>query len=188
MKTVPRHLFIPETERALAYTDRPVIIGEGQTISQPYIVALMTELMDLSGGERVLEIGTGSGYQAAVLAETAAEVFSIEIKPLLHERAARALASLSYDSVTTKAADGYFGWEEYAPFDAIMITAAADHVPPPLLDQLKTGGYLIMPLGDPMGYQQLIRVQKLEDDYILEQITGVIFVPMTGTALGDPGR
>jgi protein-L-isoaspartate(D-aspartate) O-methyltransferase len=98
------------------------------------------------------------------------------------------LASLSYDSVKTKAADGYFGWEEYAPFDAIMITAAADHVPPPLLDQLKTGGYLVMPLGDPMGFQQLIRIEKLEDDYILEQITGVIFVPMTGTALGDPGR
>lgn len=187
MERVHRHRFIPAEFHHLAYADRPVLIGEGQTISQPYIVALMTQLLDLDGSERILEIGTGSGYQGAVLAETAGEVFSIEIKPLLHQRAQKTLADLGYYSIHLRSGDGYFGWEEYAPFDGIIITAAADHIPPPLLEQLAPNGVLVMPLGDPMGYQQLIRITKQDDDYYLEQITGVMFVPMTGTAL-DSGN
>ena len=188
MARVPRHLFIPDEYRHLAYADRPVLIGEGQTISQPYIVALMTQLLELEETDRILEIGTGSGYQAAVLAETAGEVFSVEIKPVLYERAAETLTTVGYDSVHLLSGDGYFGWEEHAPFDGIMITAAANHVPPPLLDQLKPDGVLVMPLGDPLGYQLLIRVTRTDDDYILEQITGVMFVPMTGTAMNSEVR
>ena len=189
MGAVQRHRFIPENYRSQAYEDHPVMIGEGQTISQPYIVALMTDLLDLTGTERVLEIGTGSGYQAAVLAEIVDDVYTIEIKEPLARSAARALEESGYGSVKTLLADGYYGWEEHAPFDRIIITAAVNHVPPPLLDQLSDGGILVMPLGDPFSYQMLVRITKTGDDYTVRQITGVLFVPMTGTAeRTGPGR
>ena len=185
MRAVPRHLFIPEDLRYQAYQDHPVRIGEGQTISQPYIVALMTECLGLTGTERVLEIGTGSGYQAAVLAEIVPEVYSIEIKEVLAERSRGVLDSLGYSGVRSKWDDGYFGWPEHAPFDRIIITAAVDHVPPPLLEQLREGGSMILPLGDPYGFQQLALVTKSKDGFTVRQITGVLFVPMTGKARGE---
>ena len=185
METVPRHLFVPEDLRYQAYQDHPVRIGEGQTISQPYIVALMTEALELEGDERVLEIGTGSGYQAAVLAEIVREIYSIEIKEVLAGRSRDVLDSLGYTKVVTKWDDGYFGWPEYAPFDRIIITAAVDHVPPPLLDQLSSGGMMILPLGDPYGYQQLALVEKGGEGFTVRHITGVLFVPMTGQARGE---
>ena len=185
MRKVPRHLFVPGDLRYQAYEDHPVRIGEGQTISQPYIVALMTEALELEGGERVLEIGTGSGYQAAVLAEIVREVYSIEIKEVLAGRSRAVLDSLGYSRVVTKWDDGYSGWPEYAPFDRIIITAAVDHVPPPLLDQLAPGGRMILPLGDPYGYQQLALVEKEDEGFTVRHITGVLFVPMTGQARGE---
>ena len=185
MRKVPRHMFMPQAVRNQAYQDHPVPIGEGQTISQPYIVALMTQTLDLEPTDRVLEIGTGSGYQAAVLAEVVAEVYSIEIKERLHESSSRALDEQGYGKVVTKHDDGYFGWKKYAPFDAIMITAAVNHVPPPLVDQLEDGGRLILPLGEPHGVQQLVLVTRTGETYSLEHILGVIFVPMTGKALGE---
>jgi len=185
MRKVPRHLFIPGDLRYQAYEDHPVRIGEGQTISQPYIVALMTEALELEGGERVLEIGTGSGYQAAVLAEIVREVYSIEIKEVLAGRSRAVLDSLGYSRVVTKWDDGYSGWPEYAPFDRIIVTAAVDHVPPPLLDQLAPGGRMILPLGDPYGYQQLALVEKEDEGFTVRHITGVLFVPMTGQARGE---
>ena len=185
MRKVPRHLFIPGDLRYQAYEDHPVRIGEGQTISQPYIVALMTEALELEGGERVLEIGTGSGYQAAVLAEIVREVYSIEIKEVLAGRSREVLDSLGYSRVVTKWDDGYSGWPEYAPFDRIIVTAAVDHVPPPLLDQLAPGGRMILPLGDPYGYQQLALVEKEDEGFTVRHITGVLFVPMTGQARGE---
>ncbi|HHP7234457.1 MAG TPA: protein-L-isoaspartate(D-aspartate) O-methyltransferase [Desulfobacterales bacterium] len=186
MRKVPRHRFVPEGLRAQAYSDRPLPIGEGQTISQPYIVALMTEALSLQSDSRVLEIGTGSGYQAAVLAEITPQVYSVEIKPVLAEGAARRLRSLGYDQVQTRRADGYYGWESAAPFDAIMITAAVDHIPPPLLAQLKDGGRLVLPLGNPFSYQNLVLVTRHGDSHTVRQITGVLFVPMTGDALRKP--
>lgn len=183
MRTVPRHRFVPAMLRAQAYSDRPLPIGAGQTISQPYIVALMTEALSLKADFRVLEIGTGSGYQAAVLAEITSEVYSVEIKPLLHQDATRTLKSLGYGQVQTRRADGYYGWESAAPFDGIMITAAVDHIPPPLLDQLRDGGRLILPLGNPFSYQNLVLVTKKGENHTVRQITGVLFVPMTGDAL-----
>ena len=183
MGRVPRHLFVPENLKPRAYSDRPLPIGEGQTISQPYIVALMTESLKLERNMRVLEIGTGSGYQAAVLAERVNDVFTIEIKEKLHQRATDLLNSLDISNVTTRHGDGYYGWPEHAPFDAIMITAAVDHIPPPLLDQLKDGGRLILPLGNPFSYQNLALVTRQGKDYRVRQITGVLFVPMTGHAL-----
>ena len=185
MRRVPRHLFMPKQVQNLAYEDHAVPIGEGQTISQPYIVALMTETLELDPEDRVLEIGTGSGYQAAVLAEVVAEVYTIEIKEVLHKSSTETLSSLGYHEVETKHDDGYFGWEEHAPFDAIMITAAVNHVPPPLLDQLKDGGKIILPLGDPFHYQELVLVTRVGDERQLEHITGVLFVPMTGIALEE---
>jgi len=185
MRKVPRHRFIPEELRSQAYDDHPVRIGEGQTISQPYIVALMTQSLELTGDERVLEIGTGSGYQAAVLAEIVAEVYSIEIKEVLAQRSREVLDSPGYGGVKTKWDDGYFGWPEYAPFDRIIITAAVDHVPPPLLEQLIDGGLMVLPLGDPYGYQQLAVVHKNEEGFTVRHITGVLFVPMTGKARGE---
>jgi protein-L-isoaspartate(D-aspartate) O-methyltransferase len=182
LSKVPRHRFVPENSASQAYSDHPLPIGEGQTISQPYVVALMTEALSLGGGEKVLEIGTGSGYQAAVLAETVEEVYSIEIKKTLHERAGAVLRSIGYPGIKTRHTDGYFGWKEAAPFDAIMITAAVDHIPPPLLDQLKDGGRLILPLGNPFHYQHLTLVTKKGKDFEIRQITGVLFVPMTGHA------
>ncbi|MCU0585111.1 MAG: protein-L-isoaspartate(D-aspartate) O-methyltransferase [Desulfobacterales bacterium] len=180
---VPRHLFVPESERRAAYHDGPLPIGEGQTISQPYIVALMTELLHLKHSERVLEIGTGSGYQAAVLAALGAEVYTIEIKKILYETTDNLLKTNGYDSIKTRHGDGYFGWSEAAPFDAIMITAAVDHIPPPLIAQLKDGGRLVLPLGSPFGYQNLVLVTRRGEDFALRQVTGVLFVPMTGRAL-----
>lgn len=183
MRTVPRHLFVPRRLRSNAYSDRPLPIGEGQTISQPYIVALMTESLHLEAASRILEIGTGSGYQAAILAQITAEVYTIEIKEKLHKKATEILKAMDYTNVETRLGDGYYGWEEQAPFDAIMITAAVDHVPPPLIRQLKDGGKLILPLGNPFHYQYLVLVTKKGDDIFQKNITGVLFVPMTGRAL-----
>jgi protein-L-isoaspartate(D-aspartate) O-methyltransferase len=183
MRSVQRHRFVPADQLRAAYDDRPLPIGEGQTISQPYIVALMTDLLELKPSDRVLEIGTGSGYQAAVLAALGAEVYTIEIKKPLYETAANLLKQNGYQNVKTRHGDGYFGWEEAAPFDAVMITAAVDHIPPPLIAQLKEGGRLGLPLGSPFGYQNLVLVTKRGEDLVVRQITGVLFVPLTGRAL-----
>jgi protein-L-isoaspartate(D-aspartate) O-methyltransferase len=185
MKKVPRHCFVPEELASRAYDDRPLPIGEGQTISQPYVVALMTEILDLNKDQRILEIGTGSGYQAAVLAEIAKEVYSIEIKEKLYQKSTNILKELGYTNIITRHADGYFGWPEAAPFDAIMITASVDHIPPPLMKQLKEGGKLTLPLGNPFSYQDLVLVTKHGGDVTVKQITGVLFVPMTGHALEE---
>ncbi len=186
IQTVPRHRFVPEKLQSVAYDDRPLPIGEGQTISQPYVVALMTEILALDRDQRVLEIGTGSGYQAAVLGEISDFVHTIEIKQKLYKQASNTLKSLGYKKIKTRHSDGYFGWPEAAPFDAIMITAAIDHIPPPLLKQLKDGGRLTLPLGNPFSYQNLVLVTKKGDDLMVKQITGVLFVPMTGHALKKP--
>ena len=184
MRVVPRHLFVPETVRDMVYGDHPLGIGYGQTISQPYIVALMTELLELTGGEKVLEIGTGSGYQAAILSKLVKEVFTIEIKEPLHLRSAETLEDLEFRNVKTRFGDGYFGWQEEAPFDCIMITAAVNHIPPPLLNQLKDGGRILLPLGHPYDYfgQVLTLVTRNGENYLLRQISAVRFVPMTGKA------
>ena len=160
MRSVPRHLFVPEDRRRQAYEDHPLPIGYGQTISQPYIVAYMTELIEPRASHRVLEIGTGSGYQAAVLAEIVDSVYTIEIVPELAESAAERLDRLGYDNVRVRQADGYFGWEEHAPFDAIVVTAAAEHIPPPLVAQLKDGGRMVIPVGSPFRTQTLMLVEK----------------------------
>ena len=186
MSQVPRHCFVPAALTDQAYNDHPLPIGQGQTISQPYIVALMTESLKLQGHERVLEVGTGSGYQAAVLAEIAKEVYTIEIKEKLFDTADQRLQSMGLKNIKTRRGDGYFGWPEAAPFDCIMITAAVDHIPPPLLKQLKNQGRLILPLGHPFSYQHLSLVTKNGDNYTVRQITGVLFVPMTGQALNRP--
>ena len=178
MLKVERHLFVPPPYRHLAYTDQPLPIGEGQTISQPYIVALMTELLELKGDEKVLEIGTGSGYQAAILAELAQEVYTIEIIPKLAVSARKRLEKLGYKNIKVKCGDGYMGWEEYAPFDAIIVTCAPDHIPKPLLEQLKEGGRMVIPVGE--YYQELILVRKKEGKIIKRSIIPVRFVPMTG--------
>jgi len=180
MRSVPRHLFVPEAFQNESYDDCPLPIGNDQTISQPYIVALMTELMNLQGGEKVLEIGTGSGYQAAVLAEIAGEVYTIEIIPELCQRADSTLSSLEYNNVFVRCGDGYQGWPEAAPFDAIMITAAPGHIPPKLIEQLKQNGVLVLPVGS--IYQDLITVTKSEGGIIQKSIIPVRFVPMTGEA------
>jgi protein-L-isoaspartate(D-aspartate) O-methyltransferase len=186
MGTVPRHLFVPEGSRSEAYNDYALRIGEGQTISQPYMVALMTELLDPNPSKRILEIGTGSGYQAAILSVLVEKVFTIEIKELLHKQSGRLLVRLGYQNVETRFADGYFGWEEFAPFDGIMITAAVDHIPRPLLEQLADGGRMVLPLGDPFSYfgQVLVMVTRKGEEYFVRNVlTGVAFVPMTGKAL-----
>ncbi len=183
MGHVKRHLFVQEHQQDSAYNDHPLPIGEGQTISQPYVVALMTEILDLSPGDRVLEIGSGSGYQAAVMAEITDEIFSIEIKESLTDFARNNLRRAGYDKVMVKHGDGYFGWEEHAPFDAIIITCAANHIPPPLILQLKDGGRLVLPLGDVTYYQTLTLISKNGEDLVVDHITDVAFVPMTGEAL-----
>ena len=188
MGRVRRHLFVPERMQGSAYRDSALPIDDGQTISQPYIVALMTQQLALERDDRVLEVGTGSGYQAAVLAELAGEVFTIEIRPLLHAQSKERLAALGYDNVRAFEGDGYFGIEEHAPFDHIMITAAIDHIPAPLLEQLAVGGTMILPLGNPFSYQNLVLVTKTGSggsgaDYTVDLILGVLFVPMTGHAL-----
>lgn len=184
MRVVPRHEFVPAPERHAAYRNRPLPIGEGQTISQPFIVALMTDLLHLEGGDRVLEVGTGSGYQAAVLARLVREVFTIEIVEPLGREAATVLQRLGIDNVQTKIGDGYAGWPEHAPFDAIIVTAAPEHVPPPLIEQLKPGGRLVIPVG---GLDQDLMVIEKKDDGTTTStdIIPVRFVPLTrerGTA------
>jgi len=180
LRTVPRHEFVPPAERGHAYEDRPLPIGAGQTISQPYIVAVMTELLLLEGDERVLEIGTGSGYQAAVLARLAREVYTIEIVPELATRAEADLRRLGFANVHVRQGDGYRGWPEEAPFDAILVTAAPEHVPKPLVDQLAVGGRLVLPVGD--FYQELVLVTRDELGVHEERLLGVRFVPMKGEA------
>jgi protein-L-isoaspartate(D-aspartate) O-methyltransferase len=182
MRAVPRHLFVPEAEQTRAYGDYPLPIGYGQTISQPYIVALMTELLELEEGSKVLEIGTGSGYQAAVLAHLSSiEVYTLEIIPELAESAHERLENLGYAHVHCKQADGYFGWPEHAPFDAIIVTAAPDHVPQPLADQLAEGGRMVIPVGPPGGYQTLWKFVKQPDGELQAfNMGGVAFVPFTG--------
>lgn len=183
MARIPRHLLVAERYRHDAYADHPLPIGEGQTISQPYVVALMSEALRLQPTDRVLEIGTGSGYQAAVLAGIVKEVRSIEIRKKLAETAATKLKGLGYHNVTVKYGDGYFGWEEAAPFDAIIITAAVNHIPPPLIKQLKKGGRMILPLGSTVFSQTLTLVTKDEEGELeVEQLGAVAFVPMTGEA------
>ena len=180
MSVVPREKFVLSKYKSRAYADTPLPIEEGQTISQPYIVALMTQLANLKGNERVLEIGTGSGYQAAVLAEIVPEVYTIEIRKSLAKSAEKRLKALGYHNVHVKHADGYFGWDEMAPFDVIMITAAANHVPPPLKKQLADGGRLITPLGSTIFFQTLTLIEKKGASFQIRQITGVVFVPMIG--------
>lgn len=185
MARVPRHLFIPDRLSHLAYSDSALPIKENQTISQPYIVALMTQSAGLKPTDRVLEIGTGSGYQAAVLAEIVKEVFSIEIIETLAKDAAVLLKRLGYENIRTRHGDGYKGWAEEGPFDAILITAAAPKVPRPLIEQLKMGGRVVMPLGPQGMYQELIVLTRTEQGLEKKFITGVVFVPMTGEVRKD---
>ena len=182
MGKVPRHLFVEPSLKSKAYADHPLPIGEGQTISQPYIVALMTQILKIQPGERVLEIGTGSGYQAAVMAELTAQVYTIEIIEPLTQQAAQRLKQLGYDKVRVKYGDGYFGWEEAAPFDAIIVTCAANHIPPPLIKQMKEGGRLIIPLGSTTYFQNLTLLTKKMGKTDVQHLLGVAFVPMTGEA------
>lgn len=180
MRNVQRHKFVPEDMRRYAYEDRPLPIGEDQTISQPYIVALMTELLGFRGGEKVLEIGTGSGYQAAVLAEVVAEVYTIEIVESLARTAEKRLAGLGYRNIAVRFGDGYKGWEEHAPFDGVIVTCAPDHIPQPLVDQLRLGGRMVIPVGD--RYQELVLLVKTADGMEKKSVIPVRFVPMTGEA------
>ncbi len=181
-----RHLFVPAELRDAAYANRPLPIGYGQTISQPYIVALMTDLLRVGAGDRVLEVGTGSGYQAAVLAELVAEVYTIEIVPPLARRAARDLARLGYDNVTVREGDGYRGWPDQAPFDAIIITAAPPRIPEPLLEQLKPGGRMVLPVGE--HYQELVLITRDEQGLHHRRLIPVRFVPMTGEVRDEVER
>jgi protein-L-isoaspartate(D-aspartate) O-methyltransferase len=183
MSEVPRHLFVPAGVIDQAYEDHPLPIGEGQTISQPYIVAFMTECLALEGGEKVLEVGTGSGYQAAVLGRIAGGVFSVEINATLAREAAATLGRLGFANVHVRAGDGFFGWPEEAPFEAIIVTAAAPELPPALFAQLAEGGRLVIPLGDPRTYQSLTVVTKRQGRPRIERVLDVRFVPMTGEIL-----
>ncbi len=180
MERVPRHEFVPEQYRDQAYEDHPLPIGYGQTISQPYIVALMTELLRLESTDRVLEVGTGSGYQAAILAEIVAEVYTVEIIEELAREAQERLKRLGYHNVHVRHGDGYYGWEEHAPYDAIIVTAAPDHIPQPLIRQLKDGASMVIPVGPRGGYQTLWQITKEGDKIIKRDVTGVLFVPLTG--------
>jgi len=181
LSTVPRHEFVPDSERANAYDNRPLPIGEGQTISQPYIVAVMTDLLELKPDQVVFELGTGSGYQAAVLAGLVRQVYTMEIIPALGDRARQTLQRLGYRNVDVRVGDGYYGWEEHAPFDAILVTAAADHIPPPLIRQLKPGGRMIIPVGSGFLIQQLLLVTKADDGTLRTRaLLPVRFVPLTG--------
>ena len=187
MDTVPRHMFVPGHLRAQAYDDRPLPIGEGQTISQPYIVALMSELLELKSTDKVLEVGTGSGYQAAVLARLAASVNSVELLRSLSERAKKVLDELNFKNIELKIGDGFYGWEERGPFDAILVTAAAPRIPEPLWRQLREGGRLVMPMGDPGNDQRLIRARKSGGQAKIEDLSAVLFVPLRG-AIERPAR
>ncbi|MDW8103204.1 MAG: protein-L-isoaspartate(D-aspartate) O-methyltransferase [Anaerolineae bacterium] len=180
MEKVPRHLFVPQEYLDEAYDDHPLPIGYGQTISQPYIVAYMTELLNLKPGDKVLEIGTGSGYQAAILAEITDKVYTVEIIPELARSAEERLRRLGYDKIKVLNADGYYGWEEHAPYDAIIVTCAPDHIPQPLVQQLKDGGRMVIPVGPPGGFQTLWLVEKVGAEVRTYSMMGVIFVPMLG--------
>ncbi len=180
METVPRHEFVPPEYLDEAYDDHPLPIGYGQTISQPYIVAVMTELLRLRPDSKVLEIGTGSGYQAAILSLLAREVYSVEIIPQLCEQAKERLARLGYKNVYVKCGDGYYGWEEHAPYDAIIVTCAPDHIPQPLINQLADGGRMVIPVGPPGMYQVLWLVERHGEEIKSERIMGVAFVPLLG--------
>ena len=181
MTNVPRHEFIPEELRYRAYDNGPVPIGNNQTISQPYIVALMTDLLRPKEKDVILEVGTGSGYQAAVLSCLVEKVYSMEIIETLAESARERLQHLGYNNIEVKAVDGYYGWQDFAPFDGIIVTAAAPHIPQPLIDQLKPGGRLVIPVGMPYSFQQLMVVEKDEQgDVTTRNILGVAFVPLTG--------
>jgi len=178
---VERHRFVPPGEVRYAYENRPLPIGHGQTISQPYIVALMTDLLEPNEDDVVLEVGTGSGYQAAVLAELVGHVYTIEIIEALATSAGERLQRLGYDNVTTRLGDGYYGWQEHAPFDSIIVTAAASHVPPPLIEQLKPGGRMVIPVGARFMTQLLLLLEKGNDgEVVTRQIGAVRFVPLTG--------
>ena len=178
---VPRHEFVPKDLQYVAYENRPLPIGHGQTISQPYIVAIMTNLLNVEKNDRVLEIGTGSGYQIAVLAELVKKAYSIEIIEPLGKQAKTRLEQLGYDNIELKIGDGYYGWEEHAPFDAIMVTAAASHIPPPLIRQLKPGGRMLIPVGSRFTIQELLLVEKSEHGEVsTRQLLPVAFVPLTG--------
>ncbi len=180
MRKVPRHLMIPENYRRDPYGDHPVPIGYGQTISQPYIVAHMTQTLKVESGDKVLEIGTGSGYQAAVLAEITSNVYTIEIIPELAKRAKETLSEVGYNEVTIRQGDGYYGWKEKGPWDAIVVTAAAEHVPPPLVQQLKEGGRMCIPVGSRFGTQYLLLVTKNEKGHVnTRNLMPVRFVPLT---------
>jgi protein-L-isoaspartate(D-aspartate) O-methyltransferase len=179
MLKVPRHEFVPGKYSHYSYRDTPLPIGYDQTISQPYIVALMTEEMNLSSADRVLEVGTGSGYQAAILAEIVAEVYTVEIVKPLGESARARLEALGYDNVHVRIGDGYEGWEEYAPFDRIIVTCAPTDIPQPLVDQLKEGGIMVIPVGN-AGFQYLYRVKKVGGEAETEKVIPVSFVPLTG--------
>lgn len=179
MKTVQRHRLVPTNQRARAYQDRPLPIGEGQTISQPFVVAYMTEMVGAKEGMKVLEIGTGSGYQAAVLAEIVDEVYTLEIIPELGEEAEKSLNELGYKNIHVRIADGYNGWEEHGPFDAIIVTAAADHIPPALTEQLNEGGKMIIPIDSGEPAQQLVLVEKNNGKISKENVLPVRFVPFT---------
>ena len=185
MAEVPREEFVPGFEQAYAYANGPLPIGHGQTISQPYIVALMTDLLSCGPEDRVLEVGTGSGYQAAVLSRLVAQVYSIEIVPELAEEARRQLRHLGYDNVECRQGDGYLGWPGEAPFDGIIVTAAAPAIPPPLVDQLREGARLVLPIGPQFGHQELIVVEKLPGgDLRRTDVLGVAFVPLTRSRTG----
>ena len=180
MRTVPRHAFVPPSMRRMAYADRALPIGHGQTISQPYIVAFMTEHVKPRVTDRVLEIGTGSGYQAAVLAKLVREVFTIEIVTPLADRAAKTLRRLGYDNVHVRAGDGYQGWPEHAPFDVVIVTCAPTHIPEPLVAQLREGGRMIIPVGARGGAQELVLLEKIAGKIEQRAVLPVRFVPMTG--------
>lgn len=184
MRKVPREEFVLERDRKYAYTDNPLPIGNGQTISQPYIVALMTDLLNLEGDEKVLEIGTGSGYQAAVLAEIVDEVYTIEIIKSLSLKAQEVIDELDYDNIHFKVGDGFIGWEEHAPFDGIIVTCAPDEIPQPLLEQLADGGRMVIPVGERLP-QDLEVVEKRDGEVYIKSITAVSFVPMTGISEED---
>jgi len=184
MRRVPRHRFMPDSDSEDAYGDFPLPIGYGQTISQPFIVAYMTQALKLKPDEKVLEIGTGSGYQAAILAELVSKVLTIEIVEPLARRAEETLAELGYDNVVVRAGDGYKGWPDEGPFDAIILTAAPNHIPSPLLEQLAIGGRLILPLGD--YPQRLLLIRRTKEGYQETELLPVVFVPMTGQALTGP--
>lgn len=186
MERVPRHLFVPDAYREQAYIDSPLPIGYGQTISQPYIVALMTEALKIEPGDKVFEVGTGSGYQAAVLAEMGAEVYTMEIVEELAASANRLFKSLNYSHIHARLGDAYQGWVEHSPFDAVIVTAAPEHVPQPLVDQLKTGGRMVIPVGG--RFQDLVLMTKTADGLEKESLGPVIFVPMTGEARDKPAK